>query len=103
MENVLTAFVIIFIILFAVLTLSESFITAQDNLAVTWQETEARRDDQANTHLSIASAHTSQNGAQISVAVLNDGNARLIDFSEWDIIIHYYDNNDPTGYHIQWL
>lgn len=101
METVLTAFIVIFIILFAMLTLSDAFLSSQDTLQVTWQEMEGRWSDQARTSLGLVSADTTNNGTFIEFILENEGTTRLANFEEWDVIIQYYDT--APDYQIGWL
>jgi hypothetical protein len=101
METALTAIIIIFIILFAVLTLSDTFVSTQDILAQSWQEMEARLDDQARTELTFLDAYTSDGGTFLTLTLRNEGTVKLIDFAEWDLILQYYDAG--SDYHINRL
>lgn len=101
METALTAIIIIFIILFAVLTLSDTFVSTQDVLAQSWQEMEARLDNQARTGLTFLDAYTSDGGTFLMLTLRNEGTVKLIDFAEWDLILQYYDAG--SDYHINRL
>jgi hypothetical protein len=103
METVLTAFIVIFIILFAVLTLTQVFIVTQDQLALSRQDAESRWLDQANTHLLAQAAQTSSGGSVFSLLLQNDGSTKWADFNRWDVIVQYYDTNDPSVYRTLWL
>lgn len=101
MENVFTAFVVILLILFTVLTLSEVFVSVQSALATSWQEMEARRAEQTSTYLDATEAVVNDDGTLITLTYRNEGNSRLMDFKPWDVIIQYYDESDE--YHVGWL
>lgn len=103
MENVLTAVIIIFIILFAILTLSYAFIDSQSNLFDTWRDMEQQRDIAENTHLAVTDVYTQNNGQEVLLTVQNTGSTRLIDFSMWDVILTYFDTNIPPAYHVRYL
>lgn len=100
MESVLTAFVILFLVLFAALTLSQAIVASQESLSVAWQEMEARVDTQARTSLSTLDAYTSEAGALLNVSLRNDGRIKLADFDVWDVIVQY---SSAAGYHLGWL
>ncbi|MCB9451234.1 MAG: hypothetical protein H6672_07325 [Anaerolineaceae bacterium] len=103
METVLVTIIVLFVILFAVLTLTQVSIVMQDNIAFSRQEMEARWIEQAQTHLHVVSAYTADGGSVISLVFNNDGSSKLSDFNQWDVIIQYYDDSDPAGYHTRWL
>lgn len=102
MENVLAAFITIFIILFAVLTLSNALMSSQDTLHVNWEESDLRLQEQTHTGLSVVKTLTHA-GTQVELTVRNSGSVKLTDFKQWDVIIQYIDNNPLKGSHIEWL
>lgn len=103
METVLAAFIIIFVVLFAALTLSHAFVSSQDTLRVAWEVMEARMDEQARTSLSPVSARAINGGTEILFTLRNNGTIKLADFDEWDVIVQYYDGGSPADYTIAWL
>lgn len=103
MENVLTAFIVIFVILFAVLSLSQAFITTQDMLAASSLEMEARQNDQAETHIQVVETYTTEAGSLVSLVLHNTGSTKLADFSRWDVIVQYDDGSGSESYHMVWL
>ncbi len=103
METVLTAIIVIFIILFAVLTLTQVFVITQDRIAFSREEMEIRWIEQANTHLRVLAAETADGGTRFSLTLANDGNNKWADFNRWDVIVQYYDTADPAVYRTLWL
>jgi hypothetical protein len=103
MESVLSAIVVIFIVLFAVLTLSYAFISSQDMLQVTWTEMDARLGEQNRTNLNVEQAKMANAGTSILLNVRNSGDVKLADFEGWDVIAQYYDTAVPSVYHIKYL
>ncbi|MCB8942982.1 MAG: hypothetical protein H6658_04440 [Ardenticatenaceae bacterium] len=101
MESVLTAFIIILLILFGGLTLFQDSLTAQETLHISWQEMETRLTEQAHTDLTPISAETKSSGSVIELVLRNDGDTRLVDFANWDIIVQYY--TASSNYNIAWL
>lgn len=101
MESVLTAVIIITLLLFAVLTLSEAFLNAQETIHVSWQEMESRVSDQGKTVLLPLDAQILSTGEVVEVTLSNSGAVRLADFDRWDAIIQYYDVSG--AYHVNWL
>lgn len=101
METVITASLIIFIILFASLTLYQGFMTSQETMIDSWQAMENRLETQSQTRLSASDMSVSGAGANIEVLLRNEGAVKLADYARWDVIVRYYD--DSGLYHIAWL
>jgi len=100
MDTVLISLFVIMILLFSVLTLTESYVRVQDNLAVSWKQMEKRAGEQARTHLTVVRADSLSAGAALDITLRNSGSVKLTDFAEWDVIIQHY---DLTGdYLIDW-
>ncbi len=99
MENVLVAFLIIFILLFGVLTFSETLMSTQDALSQAWQAMQARQDEQARTSLVPVEAHTETLGTVAEFTLTNTGMARLTDFQHWDAFLMYTDAGTPPENH----
>lgn len=103
MENVLAAVVIIFLILFSVMTLSDVFIATQDSLHDTWQQAETRMDDQSHTSIRIVTAETDCTGRVLTVTLANEGSTRLSDFDDWDVIVQYDSTLSVGGYVVEYV
>lgn len=101
METVLASIIVIFLILFAVLTLSQALVSAQDVLGESWQEMEARLAAQTRTRLTVVDAYSGEMGTVLTFVLRNDGAVRLSDFERWDVFAQYYDGSDT--YHVGWL
>ncbi len=101
METILTAFIVLALILFAVLTTFHGYLQAQDTLRVGWQEVQTRLSDQTHTDLTPLTAITKSSGAVVELTLRNDGDTRLMDFPTWDVIVQYY--TAPGHYQIDWL
>lgn len=101
MESVLTAIVIVFILLFAVFTLSNVLISTQDMLQISAQDMQARLGEQARTRLTAIETHVTGGGTLTELVLRNDGSTRLADFDHWDVIVQYYDAHTPEArYHV---
>ena len=103
METALAGLIISIVLIFALLTLSQTALTTQDLLVVGEQEMQTRLTDQARTDLEIVSAQVISPGTSIQMMVRNTGDVKLADFDEWDMILEYY---RPTGvytYTVNWL
>jgi hypothetical protein len=101
MENVLAAFIIIFLILFGMLTLSETVLSSQIQVQESWQEIQTLRDDQARTSLLPLEAHTTNMGTVAVLTLRNSGAQPLTRFEDWDAILDYYDAG--AAYRTSWL
>ena len=89
MENVLSAFIIVFILLFGVLSLSHAAMASQDILSQAQSEMNDRLADQMRTALDLVDARTTRNRTLLEVTLRNSGSVRLADFEHWDVILHY--------------
>jgi len=104
MENVLAAFVTLFLTLTAAFTLSSTFIASQDTMRASWQAMESRAGAQARTHLAPVEAYAVGSAANdLEFTYRNDGETKLAEFAQWDVIAQYFDGNNPIGYHIERL
>lgn len=103
METVLSAIVVIFIVLFAALTLSHAFISGQDQYQATLQGMEERLAEQGRTSVAMVQARTTNDGSVVRATYENNGTVKISDFQEWDLIVQYYDTSDPSNYHVEYL
>ncbi|MCC6616391.1 MAG: hypothetical protein IT320_23155 [Anaerolineae bacterium] len=103
MENVLTALVVMFLFIFGTFTITQTVISSHDVMQSSLRAMESRTLERLQTSLTLLSAHIVDSGSTIELVVRNDGDSSLIDFSDWDVIIEYFDNADPATYHIEWL
>jgi hypothetical protein len=99
-ENVLTGFVIVFLILFATLRLSSKAVANQQAIQAVWQQMQKRYDDQSRTQFQPVRAQISSDGATLEYAYRNIGATRLTNFAHWDVIVEY---DDTAAHHISWL
>jgi hypothetical protein len=102
MDTVLPAFVSIFIMLFGVLTLTNTLFSTQNTVSAASQVMQARLDERARTSLIPVSGSITNAGANIQLVYRNQGVTRLTDFSQWDVVVQYMDGSAPSGYHIDW-
>ncbi len=100
MENVLSAFIVFFLILFLVLTMAGAAMQSQDMLQEAWGAMEQRLDSQTRTHLVALDAYTMAAGSRIRMIWRNGGTIRLLDFDRWDVIAQYYDSSIPPALRI---
>lgn len=103
MDSVIAAFLMIFLNLFAVLTLASSFISSQQAYTIGLQNMEARLNDQARTSLQEINAKTISGGNGIQMIYKNNGSEKLTHFKNWDVIVQYYDVSTPGKYYTTWV
>jgi hypothetical protein len=100
-ETIIVSLIVMSIILFGALTISQSYLSSQDAILASWREMEERTGERARTDLSPVLAETSEGGDIVEVTLRNEGDTKLADFDRWDVIVQYY----TTGgdYIIKWL
>ncbi|GAB4518137.1 MAG: hypothetical protein OHK0046_25510 [Anaerolineae bacterium] len=96
MESVLTALIILFLILFAVLFLGEAALSGQQTLLDAWEEIPVEA-----AALEVVSAELDSTGEAVALFLRNTGAVPVTDFATWDAIVEYYDADDD--YFIAWL
>lgn len=101
MENVVSGVVILFILLFAVFTLSADWTQSQLDIAQSYREMQAHLQDRARTDIRIVQQALSANGVQITVE--NSGSQDFAEYAAWDVIVEYFDDTTPPDYRIHWL
>ena len=99
METAIAALIIITLILFGLLTISQSALAAQDGVLESWREMEQRLEERARTDLSSISGQTSALGDNIDITLRNDGDTKLADFEQWDVILQYTGSSLLTQWH----
>jgi hypothetical protein len=97
METTITGLIVITVLLLAILTLSYSFLSAQDAVLESWQEMEERLGERARTDISPLEATTNPLGDIVEVTFKNEGDTKLADFDRWDVILQY-GNGDVQWY-----
>ncbi len=103
MENVLAAVIIIFLLLFGGLTMSSTYISAQETIVTASQAVSDRANDIAGTDISAADLQVLDSGSLIVVTIRNDGDLKLADFDKWDLFAEYYDSTATPVYHAERL
>ncbi|MBI1279797.1 MAG: hypothetical protein GC179_16840 [Anaerolineaceae bacterium] len=104
MDSVIAAFLMIFLNLFAVLTLASSFISSQDAYQVGLRDMQARLNEQVHTSLQQINGKTINNGTVIQMVYKNNGSEKISDYKNWDVIVQYYDTSSPTSkYYTTWV
>jgi hypothetical protein len=104
MDNVLAAFVILFLLVFAGMTLSEAMIASQDMMQASIQAAEERLSEKSRTYLLPTNDEPvfEANGS-VTFTFRNAGAVRLAEFDQWDVIVQYFDDADPASFYIERL
>jgi hypothetical protein len=95
METVIPAAIIIGLLLLAMLTMTEQALFAQEIAAESWLEMQERQGEWNRTSLSVVEAIS--DGNFVTVTLENDGDTKLADFDQWDVILEYK-GSDGTYY-----
>ncbi len=101
MENVLSAFLVILIILLATLSQAYSLLAARSKIDLAEQAMQERQDTHSRTRLVTVDAQASDDGSLIQMTLKNAGEVKLADFNRWDVIVEYYDSSN--SYQVAWL
>jgi hypothetical protein len=99
METVLVTLIVMALVLFAIPTLANSALTAQNSSVQDWQHLQEVSIERAATSLEIGDVQAQNN--TIDLTIENKGNTKLYDFDEWDVIVQYY--AAPQRYKIEWV
>jgi len=99
METAIAAVIILTVFLFAVFTSTLDFFSAQDAMLESWQEMEERTEERARTSITAIGAETDDDGDIVEVTLRSNGNIKLADFDQWDVILQY---ESVFGSHIEW-
>lgn len=101
MESALATLILITALLFAVLTLSHSYLESQDALMAAEQEMLARLSDQSQAGLAVVQTQVINSGTNLQLVVRNVGSVKLSRFEKWDVIVEYY--YAPSNLAHRWL
>lgn len=99
METLLITIVVMSLVLFAVLTLTQTLFASQEALAECWREATAKARADLDTDITLLEA-TAQ-GTIVELVLSNSGDTRLADFDRWDLIVQYYAL--PASYQVTWV
>jgi hypothetical protein len=101
METALAALIILTVVLYGAVTVIHDYLSAQDAIMTSWREMEERLGERARTDISPLGAETQSAGAIVEVILRNEGDTKLADFDQWDVIVQYY--RASGQYLINWL
>ena len=91
MENVFIAIFCIALLLFGALTISEASLNSTDEIASAWRQMEETSGEISRTNISsVGAVVTSANSFEVTLK--NEGETKLQNFEDWDVIVQYFDN-----------
>ncbi len=95
MESVPSAFIVVFIIVFAALTLTGGLLGSQESMLSTLDKVEVRLQALIDTRLTPVSVPTTRqilnSGTQVQITLRNTGSRKLADYAQWNLIAECYD------------
>lgn len=100
MENIIISIICIALVVFGGMTMAQGFFSSVDSSTLGWDTAKARDEAIMRTELSAVST-TMPAAGSLKVTLRNDGQTKLSDFNDWDIIVQYYDGSD--NYYVKWL
>ena len=101
MESAIPALIILTLLILLSLTLAEQILLSHQVAAESWLVMEERQLDRSQTRISVTDA-TAPSGAQVRVLVRNDGQTKLADFDEWDVILRADNTAEWYAYPTDW-
>ena len=90
MESALVSLILITVVLFGVLTLSDSYFVTQDTILAATQVREELSEERVRTSFMLVSAETQSAGSLVEITIKNMGSTKLADFDQWDLMLQYY-------------
>ncbi|MFN8449871.1 MAG: cadherin-like domain-containing protein [Anaerolineae bacterium] len=100
MEQIIVAVILIFLLLFGVLTLTNALLQAQSTLEVSWEEMNSRASQDQNTAISPVGLRILNAGSEIEVTIRNSGATKLADYDRWDVFVEYTEGDaESPVYH----
>jgi len=86
MESAIPALIILTLLILLSMTLAEQILLSHQVAGESWLSMEERQMDRSRTRVSIADAWAPLS-TQVHVLVYNEGQTKLADFDEWDVIL----------------
>lgn len=99
MANALSGLFLMAILLVSGMIFAQTAFSAVDDVTQSWKEMEASNHESVQTGINVIDAQVA--GGAVEVYVKNTGATSITQFSEWDVVSHFYDVND--AYYIQRL
>ncbi len=90
MSNLILALISVAIIVGAITAFAEGSLNPQGALTDSFRKMEQRAGDAARTEMSSVSTTVTLSGARLDWRIRNLGQAKLRDFSKWDLVARYH-------------
>lgn len=88
MSNALVAMIIVALMITAGMMFSKTAIDSVDSITESWKQSMETDQQISGTDIKIIAVQASS--GEVNVAVQNTGRIQLLNFSEWDVFVHYY-------------
>jgi hypothetical protein len=98
METIIPALIVIALLLLVTFTIAERSLASQEAVSGSWREMQERAEERARTDLAPVGAKTTSAGSVVSITLRNDGDIKLADFDQWDVILQYGGNAEWYPY-----
>jgi len=99
-DTAIVSLIVIAAVLAGTLTITHSYLSSQEAILASWREMEQRTDERARTRISPVAAQAIS-ADTVEMALRNEGEPKLADFEQWDVIAQYYDATG--GCLVKWL
>ena len=103
METSVAALILITLLIVAVLTVTQAYLSSQDDLVVARREMDERMGQQSDTDLALIEVNALSGGTVVEITIRNEGDTKFADFEEWDVVLNYYTGWITTPYRIDWF
>ena len=90
MASLIVGLVVIALIIVAALALEGASLSSASEISASWEQMTGRTGERARTGLTLLTADISGGGTNIDISFRSTGQTPLADFSEWDVMIQYY-------------
>lgn len=102
METAIAALIILTVLLYGALTIAQVHLSSQDAIMTSWREMKERLGQRARTEISAVEAETTD-AQTVKVTLSNEGDTKLADFDQWDVIVQYDSTGDGNCNVVEWL
>jgi archaellum component FlaF (FlaF/FlaG flagellin family) len=103
MESTIPAAIVAAILMVSSVLLARAGHQSFDDLGQAWKAMEVRAGEQARTQLTITGTTRVSAGLLLDVDLLNNGNTRVADFSQMDVVLEYEVSGGGGSTVIVWL
>ncbi|MBX3084189.1 MAG: hypothetical protein KF716_21320 [Anaerolineae bacterium] len=103
MDSVLSGFILLFVLIFAVFTFSGAVLSAQTTMVEGFQQLNVRSVAQLRTAIKPLNLQVRDSGSTLYLTYRNVGTYTIADFATWDVIVDYRDATALQPYHVEWL